>query len=208
MRISSRILAVTLTLFTAFPAGAALAGPATDALSSCLVRAVSDEDRVVLMQWIFSTMARHPGVAQLSNISADQRVEINRKGGALFTRLLTADCTLETRKAVLDDGQAALSSAFNVLGGTAMDGLMADPAVQVSLGDLADYIDQNRLKAVFGVPGEKAVAAPAAISDGKGADKPKTGPVAEVKATDKKAVEAKTEDAKPTAATPVIATSK
>ena len=186
VRISSRILAVTLALFSAFPAGAALAGPATDALSTCLVRSVSDEDRVVLMQWIFSTMARHPGVAQLSNISPEQRIEINRRGGALFTRLLTADCTLETRKAVLDEGQGALSSAFNVLGGTAMDGLMADPAVQVSLGDLADYIDQNRLKAVFGVPGQKTGATPAAVSDGKGAEKPKTVPVAEVKPADGK----------------------
>ena len=187
MRISLRILAVSLTLFTAFPAGSALAGPATDALSTCLVKAVSDEDRVVLMQWIFSTMARHPGVAQLSNITPEQRVDINRKGGALFTRLLTADCTLETRKAVLDDGQNALSSAFNVLGGTAMDGLMADPAVQVSLGDLADYIDQNRLKAVFGVPGQKPVSAPAAASDAKAAATAKTVPVAQVKPVEAKA---------------------
>ena len=191
MHPSSRILAVTLALFTAFPASGALAGPATDALSQCLVRAVSDEDRVVLMQWIFSTMARHPGVAQLSSITPEQRVEINRKGGALFTRLLTADCTLETRKAVLDDGQAALSSAFNVLGGTAMDGLMADPAVQVSLGDLADYIDQNRLKAVFGVPGQKTET-PAAVSDAK--------PVDKVKATDGKA------EVKPAAVTAPAAT--
>ncbi len=189
MRISLRILAVSLTLFTAFPAGSALAGPATDALATCLVKAVSNEDRVVLMQWIFSTMARHPGVAQLSNITPEQRVDINRNGGALFTRLLTADCTLETRKAVLDDGQNALSSAFNVLGGTAMDGLMADPAVQVSLGDLADYIDQNRLKAVFGVPGQKPAAAPAAISDAKGAETAKTVPVAEAKAGGTKPVE-------------------
>lgn len=135
-------------------------------------------------------MARHPGVAQLSNISPEQRIDINRRGGALFTRLLTADCTLETRKAVLDDGQTALSSAFNVLGGTAMDGLMADPAVQVSLGDLADYIDQNRLKAVFGVPGQKSVATPAAVSDGKGADKPKTMPVTDVKPVDTKTASA------------------
>ncbi|WP_443750168.1 hypothetical protein [Asticcacaulis solisilvae] len=183
-------MAVALALFSAFPASAALAGPATDALSTCLVRAVSDEDRVVLMQWIFSTMARHPGVAQLSNISPEQRIEINRKGGALFTRLLTADCTLETRKAVLDDGQTALSSAFNVLGGTAMDGLMADPAVQVSLGDLADYIDQNRLKAVFGVPNQKPAATPAAVSDGKPAEKPKTVPVAEVKPAETRTVSA------------------
>jgi len=192
LRLSSRILVAAFAFFTAFPAGAALAGTATDALSQCLVRAVSDEDRVVLMQWIFSTMARHPGVAQLSNISPEQRAEINRKGGALFTRLLTADCTLETRKAVLDDGQTALSSAFNVLGGTAMDGLMADPAVQVSLGDLADYIDQNRLKAVFGVPGQKPAAAPAAVSEGKAGD---------VKPAEVKGVDAKAAPATPAAAT-------
>ncbi len=177
----------------------AFAGPATDALSTCLVRSVSDEDRVVLMQWIFSTMARHPGVAQLSNISPEQRTEINRKGGALFTRLLTADCTLETRKAVLDDGQNALSSAFNVLGGTAMDGLMADPAVQVSLGDLADYIDQGRLKAVFGVPGQKPGVTPAAVSDGK-AEAPKPVPVSEVKPADVKSGDVKSGDVKAGAA--------
>jgi hypothetical protein len=36
------------------------------------------------------------------------------------------------------------------------------------------------------VPGEKAVATPAAVAEGKGAEKPKAVPVAEVKPADSK----------------------
>ncbi len=147
-------MAIALAVAASLPALTvsmpAEAGPSTDALSTCLVRAVTEEDRVVLMRWIFSTMARHPGVSQYAAISDAQRIEINQNGGALFTRLLTADCALETRQAYTDDGQPALSAAFSVLGATAMDGLMTDKAVQASLGDLSGYVDQNRLKAVFG----------------------------------------------------------
>ena len=138
-------------------AGQAMADPATDALSACLVKSATPDDHIALARWIFGAMAAHPRVADMANISAAQQEAINKAGGELFTRLLTHDCAPETTAAIRSNGQAAIETAFGILGEAAMQDLMSDPKVTDSLGGMMKYVDQDKLFQVMtGAPAAPA----------------------------------------------------
>ncbi len=144
-----KTLSVAAAIALPLTATAAYAGPATDALSACLVRSTTAEDHIVLVDWIFSMIARHPSVAGMASISDAQRVEINRKTGMLFSRLLTESCAAEIKQANKEDGITAVKSAFSVLGATAMQDLMSNPDVQAAGAEIQPYVDQKKLAAVL-----------------------------------------------------------
>lgn len=137
-----------LASFMALPLSAH-AGPSTDALTQCLVKSTTVEDHDVLTRWIFAMVTRHPSVSGLTAISDAQRIDINQKAGALFTRLLTENCSNEVKQAYRDEGEPAIESAFANLGETAMKELMSDPKVQAASGDIQPYVDNKKLSALL-----------------------------------------------------------
>jgi len=145
-----KMLGVAAVMVLPMAATAAHAGPSTDALSACLVKSTTADDHIALVDWIFTMIARHPSVASMVTISDAQRVEINRKAGALFTRLLTEDCAAETKQAYKDDGSSAIEGAFQALGAVAMKDLMGNPDVQAAGNELEAYVDEKKLSAVLG----------------------------------------------------------
>ena len=146
----SYIFALAAVAAITAPVGAQAApGPATDALGKCLVAAATPADHVVMVDWIFTTIARHPSVSSMANISDAQRLDINKKTGALFSRLMIDDCGVQIKAAVEQDGTDAVSSAFSVLGAAAMADLMGDPNVQSATTDLGPYFDEKGLEAVL-----------------------------------------------------------
>lgn len=151
VRMKKLITTLSLATVMALPlaATAAHAGPSTDALTQCLVRSASVEDHNVLEQWIFAMVTRHPSVAGMTQISDAQRTEINRKAGALFTRLLTDNCGAQVKQAYKDEGEPAIEAAFANLGATAMQDIMSDPNVQAAGGDIQPYVDNKKLNALL-----------------------------------------------------------
>lgn len=151
-----RFMAAGFLAFGMVAAGsAAQAGIYSDDLGKCLVRSASPEDQIQLTQWIFSIMARHPAVEQYSKISPEAHADLSKKAGALFQRLMTKDCRSETVSAVKYEGQAAIESAFNVLGEVAMRGLMADPKVMEGLEGLAKSMDLQEIEKILRESGLK-----------------------------------------------------
>jgi hypothetical protein len=138
----------------------AIAGPFIDDLSRCLVNKSSDQDKTVLMQWMFSAMALHPSVASMAKVSDAQREELSKKAAGLFQVLLTERCKPEAQLAVKNEGSDAFSASFKVLGEIAGTGLFSDPAVTAGAEKLGTYLDDKKLKDTFQAPA--AAAAPAA----------------------------------------------
>lgn len=130
-------------------AAQAAPGPATAALSQCLVASATPEDHVLMADWIFTVIARHPSVASMSNITDAQRTDINKRMGALFGRLMITACSQQVKAAVQQDGTNAIGSAFSGLGEAAMTDLMGDPHVQTAAGDFAQYFDEKGLEAAL-----------------------------------------------------------
>src|SRR5579863_5748972 len=80
----------------------------SDDLGKCLVAQTSNDDRVLLIQWMFSALSAHPAVHPLSAITPEQKQEFNQKVAALFLRLMAESCHKEAVDALKYDGTSAV----------------------------------------------------------------------------------------------------
>jgi hypothetical protein len=122
---------------------------AVEAFSKCLTDNSSGKDRIVLMRWIFTVIAAHPDLADLSNVTAEQRTAASKEAGMLFTRLIGETCSVESKAASAADPNA-LRNAFGALGQTAMQELMGNNTVSADFSEIAKYIDAAKIRAATG----------------------------------------------------------
>lgn len=108
----SKALFAALLFFFLLPAQAA---SGSEALSTCFADHTSGKQRKDLARWIFVAMSSHPEISDISHVSSQERDKSNRTMATLVMRLLTEDCTAET-KAAMRDGSEGVSSSFKVLG--------------------------------------------------------------------------------------------
>jgi hypothetical protein len=127
----------------------AYAGPFTDDMGKCLVRTATPDDKVLLVQWMFSTMTIHPDVKHMGQVSDAQRAQLNKKMGDLMVALLSERCPKESREAVKNEGMQAVESSFNLLGQVAAQALFTNPDVAAGLSEFAKGIDESKLKKLF-----------------------------------------------------------
>jgi hypothetical protein len=138
---------VTLGIATA--SLSAHAGPYGDDLSKCLVSSTTDSDNAMLMKWVFSAIALNKEVAPFVNMPAEVRTKVNQDTAGLFMKLLTDTCKKQTQEAFKYEGQAAIGTAFQLLGQVASQGIFSDPAVAAGMTELAKFFDEEKLNAVF-----------------------------------------------------------
>lgn len=149
MRVTGWLMGTWVSVaLTAAPA-LAVAGPYADEMGKCLVEKTSPEDRAVLVQWMFSLMARHPDVQPLSAITSQQRDALTASAGQLFNRLLLESCRTQTQQAFQNEGPRTIEYAFRILGEVAMRGLMGNPSVVEGLKDLGKSMDEKKLDALI-----------------------------------------------------------
>lgn len=127
----------------------ALAETAGEALGACLADNTSGKDRKDLARWIFTGMAAHPEIRDLSSISDRALTDARQTMGVLVTRLLSDSCAVQARKAIAQDGNAGVVTAFKVLGELAMQELMSNKDVAASIGAYAKYLDQKKIDAAL-----------------------------------------------------------
>lgn len=125
------------------------AGPATDALTQCLVSSVNDTDKTALVRWTFTVMAHHPEVKPLANVTQAQQTEADKSMAAIMSRLFTEDCPTEIKTAIAEDGQTSLYTAFKVVGEVAMTGLMTHPDVAAGGASFTQYLDLAKIQEAF-----------------------------------------------------------
>lgn len=125
------------------------AGPYGDDLSKCLVSATTDADKAQLIKWMFSAISLNKDVAPFVDMPDEVRSDVNRDTAGIYMRLLTESCRSQTHLAFKYEGEAAVQSAFQLLGQVASQGMFADPAVAAGLEGLMDHFDEDRLAAVL-----------------------------------------------------------
>ncbi len=148
LRKSTAMLTVVAAAFIASPYPSH-AGPFTDDLSRCLVRATTEGERVDLVRWIVAAITVHPGVKEMTGISDARRTAETKQAASLFADLLTKRCRVESLDAFKFEGEVAFSGAFEVLGQVAMQTLISDPAVAAEMTKLGDHLDDNQMKPLF-----------------------------------------------------------
>lgn len=128
----------------------AFSGEYTDNLSDCLLTATTEEDQLSLVKWMFTSMALHPAVQEIADVSLSDRERANREMAELIVELLSRRCYSETRLALQNEGSLALQTSFSVLGQVAATNLFSDPNVAAGLASLETYVSaedlENRLE--------------------------------------------------------------
>jgi hypothetical protein len=94
-------------------------------------------------------MSTHPDMKLLSSATPDDIDSASRTAGALFTRLMSENCTKEMKLAIQSGGPAAIQSGFQTLGQVAMRELMTNPQVGAAMGILDRYIDKTKIDAAL-----------------------------------------------------------
>ncbi len=138
------ILLSLLSTFAVLP-GVAIASPAGDALGACMVDTLTGKERKQLAQWIFFAMAAHPEIKEFSKVTPEAQSKTNEHVGKLITRLLTENCVEQVKAAAKEDGQAAITGAFELVGKVAMQELMANKEVVASISGYVKFVDQEKL---------------------------------------------------------------
>ena len=128
---------------------AAMAGPAADALTACLADNTTGKERKALAKWVFSAIAAHPDMQDLSKSTEASRDQIDRVVGAMVTKLLTETCVAQTRTAMVQEGSKSLESAFSSLGELAMQELMSNQGVTQALSGFEKYLDKKKFETSF-----------------------------------------------------------
>jgi hypothetical protein len=127
----------------------ASAGPFADSLGKCLVSSTTSAEKTTLVQWVFATIALHPGVQSLASVTPERRTQLNKETAHLFERLLTEACRTETIQAVKYEGTGTIEMSFGLLGQVAMRELFADPKVAAGLEEFAKSVDPAKIKPVL-----------------------------------------------------------
>jgi len=135
--------------------GAAQAGPYSDDLAKCLVKAASPADVSVFMVWLFSAMSLQPDVKPYTAMTDAQRDAASKKAAELMQRLMLVDCHAETVAAIKFEGAHSIETGFNVFGQAAGRGLFSSPEAAGYLGKMETYFDTAKFEALgkeAGVP--------------------------------------------------------
>ncbi len=140
MKFQKILLAAGLLL-----SGAVHAGPYTDDLSKCLLGKSTMDDHIVIVQWMFAAMSRHPAVAPMATVSDAQVDVANAHMAELFTRLLTVTCRDQTKLALKYEPNIALLQGFQALGQEAGRELFVNPDVMKGMSGMSKYFDKKKL---------------------------------------------------------------
>ena len=145
------MIAATLAALGCLPQ-LAEAGPFADDMAKCLVTSSSPEDRLLLTKWIFGIITLHPDLMPMSAITPQQRDQTMKSAGALIQRLLTESCRSQTQLALQNEGPQTIQYAFQVLGASAMQGLLGDAHVKEGAASIAKYLDEAKIKELMNAP--------------------------------------------------------
>ncbi|GGA39801.1 hypothetical protein [Dyella nitratireducens] len=146
MKFKATLLAASLLLFS----NVAVAGPSSDALTACLVGKSTMDDHVVLVQWLFAAMSKHPAIASMAMVSDDKVDAANARMAEVFMRLMTVTCKNEAKAAYKNEGSFAFSQAFQALGQEAGKEIFMDPNVMKDMATMSKYVDNKKLADLMG----------------------------------------------------------
>jgi hypothetical protein len=145
----TKLLLSALTLSAAVMPAISLAGPATDALASCVADNTTGKDRKDLAKWVFVAMSAHPEIKPLSKASDAVKESLDKNLASLATKLITESCRAEAHQAFSTEGEKSFEFAFHALGRLAMQELTTNPAVSASFSNYVKYLDRSKFEAAF-----------------------------------------------------------
>lgn len=117
-------------------------------LGVCLVDSLNGKERKQLVQWIFFSIAAHPEIKPFSNITNEDRDEIDEHIGTMITRLLTEDCSSQLKKAY-DADPNTIGKAFEFVGQVAMQEVFQNQEVMAAIQGFSKHADKDKIDSLL-----------------------------------------------------------
>lgn len=146
--VQSVCIAVVLLGTTQF----ATAGQTVDQLSDCLVKATTATDKTTVLQWTFSALSAHPDLKAFSNITDQQRDQLDQKFAQVLQRVIVEQCATQTKAVIQAEGLQAVGDSFQELGRSTGENIIQNPQVKQQLQGVIRYVDLNKLVTTFLTP--------------------------------------------------------
>ena len=127
----------------------ARAGEYSDALTNCVVKSASPEERLIVGRWVYVALSRNPTFASLTKVSKQDVDDTNAAVGEMMMRLFTHACLDEAKLAETHEGILGFAGAIHELGQAAMHAMMADPSYAEVVTDAHKYIDFKKIEAAL-----------------------------------------------------------
>lgn len=144
----SVLMAVTLLGATQF----ASAGQTVDQLSDCLVKATTATDKTTVLQWTFVALSTHPDLKTFSNVTTEQKTQLDQKFAQVLQRVIVEQCSAQTKAVIQAEGIQAVGESFQQLGRSTGEEIIKNPEVKQQLQGVVRYLDLNKLVMTFLTP--------------------------------------------------------
>ncbi len=135
MRNQTYSVAVVLSVLLGL-SGTAHAGPYADRLARCVVNATTDQDKIVMLQWVYAVFGLNKNLKTMNNVTDSQRLELVKQVQSFTGRTFKVTCKTELADAKLFEGGQAINYAAEVFGRSVMSQLIVDPSVVGALKEL------------------------------------------------------------------------
>ena len=130
----------------------AMAGPTVDQLSNCLVKATTATDKTAVLQWTFVALSSHPDLKGFSNVTDEQKNQLDQKLAQVLQRVIVEQCSAQTKAVIQAEGLQAVGDSFQELGSITGEEILKNPEVKQQLKGVVRYLDLNKLMMTFLTP--------------------------------------------------------
>lgn len=129
-----------------------LASPTVDQLSDCLVKSTTATDKTVVLKWTFAALGSHPELKAFSNVSDEQKVQLDQNFAAVLQRILVEQCATQAKAVIQADGVEGVGASFQELGSITGEEILKTPEIKSQLNGVLRYVDLNKLVMTFLTP--------------------------------------------------------
>lgn len=130
----------------------AVAGQEVDQLSECLVKSTTATDKTTVLQWTFVALASHPDLKSFSNVSPEQKEQLDKNLAQVLQRILVEQCSVQAKAVIQTGGLQAVGDSFQELGKITGEEILKNPEVKSQLKGVIRYVDLNKLMMTFLTP--------------------------------------------------------
>ena len=130
----------------------ASAGPTVDQLSDCLVKSTTATDKTAVLPWTFVALSVHPDLKTYSNVTDEQRTQLDKKLAQTLQRILVEQCSAQAKAVIQAEGLQAVGDSFQELGSITGEEILKNPEVKQQLKGVVRYLDLNKLMMTFLTP--------------------------------------------------------
>ena len=130
----------------------AMAAQTVDQLSACLVKATTATDKTAVLQWTFVALSVHPDLKTYSNVTDEQRTQLDKKLAQTLQRILVEQCSAQAKAVIQAEGLQAVGDSFQELGSITGEEILKNPEVKQQLKGVVRYLDLNKLMMTFLTP--------------------------------------------------------